>query len=88
MMSSSDTVWDVIVVGCGIAGLSAAVSAQEEGAKVIVLERSPEDERGGNTRYTGAWLRMKSIDEVSDDFEDYFADNAGGYLDASMMHKT
>jgi tricarballylate dehydrogenase len=87
-MKSSDTVWDVIVVGCGIAGLSAAVSAQEQGARVVVLERSPEDERGGNTRYTGAWFRMKSIDETSEDFEDHFAVNAGGYLDPAMVDKT
>ena len=51
---------DVVVVGCGIAGLAAAVAAQQGGAHVIVLERAPEDERGGNTRYTGAWLRMKA----------------------------
>ena len=79
---------DVIVVGCGIAGLAAAVAAQQGGARVIVLERAPEDERGGNTRYTGAWLRMKSVDEVSDDFIEHFAANAGGYLDPSLVHLT
>lgn len=42
----------VVVVACGIAGLSAAVSAQREGAKVALLERAPKDQRGGNTRYT------------------------------------
>ena len=34
---------DVVVVGCGIAGLSAAVSAQQAGAKVALLERAPKD---------------------------------------------
>ena len=52
---------------------------------MIVLERSPEDERGGNTRYTGAWLRMKNENEVSDDFEEHFAANAGGYIDPSIL---
>ncbi len=80
--------FDVIVVGCGIAGLAAAVAAQQGGARVIVLERAPIDERGGNTRYTGAWLRMKSVDEVSDDFIEHFAANAGGYLDPSLVHLT
>lgn len=32
---------DVVVVGGGVAGLSAAVSAAEEGAKVILLEKMP-----------------------------------------------
>ena len=80
--------WDVVVVGCGIAGLAAAVAAQQGGARVVVLERAPLDERGGNTRYTGAWLRMKSVDEVSDDFIEHFAANAGGYLDPSLVHLT
>ena len=79
---------DVVVAGCGIAGLAAAVAAQQGGARVVVLERAPIDERGGNTRYTGAWLRMKSVDEVSDDFSEHFAVNAGGYLDPSLVHLT
>lgn len=79
---------DVVVVGCGAAGLSAAVAAQQSGARVVVLERAPREERGGNTRYTGSWLRMKSVDEVSDDFTEHFAANAGGYLDPSLVHET
>jgi len=44
--------FDVIVVGCGIAGLSAAITAQQNGARIAILERAPKEERGGNTRYT------------------------------------
>ncbi len=83
-MSSSSS--DVLVVGCGIAGLSAAVSALEAGATVTILERAPKEERGGQTRYTEAYLRMKSESEVTDDFEDMFALNGGGYLDPSLVH--
>jgi tricarballylate dehydrogenase len=74
----------VIVVGSGIAGLSAALSAAQCGARVTVIERASEGEHGGNTRYTEAYLRMKSLDEVADDFVDHFMDNAGGYTDPSI----
>ena len=75
---------DVVVVGCGIAGLSAAVSAQQAGAKVALLERAPKDQRGGNTRYTESFWRMKSENEVSEDFISHFAENSGNYLDPEI----
>src|SRR3546814_9798226 len=50
--------YDVIVVGGGNAALCAALSAQEQGASVLVLERSPEGTRGGNVAYTGGSFRM------------------------------
>jgi tricarballylate dehydrogenase len=80
--------FDVVVAGCGIAGLSAAVAAAQGGAKVAVLERAPIEERGGNTRYTDAYLRMKSETEVTDDFEAHFAENGGGYLDPELIKHT
>ena len=85
-MDSSN--FDVIVVGCGIAGLSAAASARQAGARVAIVERAPKEERGGNTRWTEALLRMKSETEVSDDFEAHFARNAGHYLDPELVAET
>ena len=52
------TSYDVIVVGAGNAALCAAMSAQEQGAKVLVLERAPVEKRGGNTAFTGGGFRM------------------------------
>ncbi|WP_431268534.1 FAD-dependent oxidoreductase [Dankookia sp. P2] len=50
--------FDVIVVGGGNAAFCAALSAQEQGARVVVLERAPEEESGGNTRFTAGNIRF------------------------------
>jgi len=50
--------YDVIVVGGGNAALCAALSARETAKKVLVLERAPEDESGGNSRFTAGLLRI------------------------------
>lgn len=47
----------VVVVGGGIAGLSAALTAQESGADVVLLERAPHEQRGGNTRFSNSAIR-------------------------------
>ena len=44
--------FDVLVIGGGNAGLAAALSAHEKGAKVLVLESAPKDFRAGNSRHT------------------------------------
>jgi tricarballylate dehydrogenase len=79
-----ERVFDVVVAGCGVAGLSAAVAAAERGLKAAVLERASRDDRGGQSRYTEAYLRMKAIDQVSDDFETYLAENASVYMDPDL----
>ncbi len=77
--------FDAVVIGCGVAGLSAAVTAAENGAKVALLERAPQAERGGNSRYTEAWMRMKSEDEVSDDFVDLFLERGHGAIGPDFL---
>jgi len=48
----------VIVVGCGNAALCAAISAKENGADVLVLERAPQKLRGGNSAFTAGAMRV------------------------------
>ncbi len=48
---------DVVVIGGGIAGLSAAISALNEGAEVILLEKAPKLQRGGNSAIADAQIR-------------------------------
>lgn len=50
--------FDVVVVGGGNAGLCAALSAHETGARVLVLERAPAEKRGGNSYFTGGSFRF------------------------------
>jgi tricarballylate dehydrogenase len=50
--------FDVIVLGSGNAGLCAALSAREQGARVALLERAPHAQRGGNSAHTGGAFRV------------------------------
>ena len=60
---------DVVIVGFGGAGAAAAITAHDLGAKVLMLEKAPEGEEGGNTRDRrpglSADLRRRQGDHVS-----------------------
>ena len=47
---------DVVVIGFGGAGAAAAISASEAGASVILLEKAPEQDTGGNTSASGGTM--------------------------------
>jgi tricarballylate dehydrogenase len=59
---------DVVVVGAGNAAMCAALSAQDAGARVIVLEKAPEAECGGNSAFTGGATRFafNNVEELHD----------------------
>ena len=48
---------DVVIVGAGNAAFCAAHAAAEHGVSVLVLERAPEEESGGNSRFTAGAFR-------------------------------
>ena len=50
--------WDVVVVGGGLAGLSAAARAAELGLKALVLERGTETQYPCNSRFSGGILHI------------------------------
>ncbi len=50
--------YDVIVVGGGNAALCAGLAAKEHCQRVLVLERAPEEEAGGNSRFTAGLMRV------------------------------
>ena len=56
--ASGSSRYDVVVVGAGNAALTAALSARQDGARVLVLEKAPEAERGGNSRFAGGIFRF------------------------------
>ena len=57
--------YDIIVVGAGNAALTAALSASQSGANVLVVEKAPQAERGGNSRFSGGLFRF-AYEGVSD----------------------
>jgi len=83
---------DVVVVGGGNAGLCAALSARESGARVTVLERAPFEARGGNSAFTAGIMRVvfSGVDDIEDlvELTDWDRGNSdfGSYSRDDFLH--
>ena len=56
---------DIVIVGFGGAGSAAAITANDLGAKVLMLEKAPEGEEGGNTRVAGqGYLQIYDVEKA------------------------
>lgn len=74
---SKTLTYDVVIVGAGCAGLSAAIEAADRGAKVVVLEKSITPM--GNTPYAGGFVNaactwVQKRDGITDDIESFYED--------------
>ena len=60
------THYDVIVIGAGNAGLTAALAARQQQMRVLLLDKCPKPARGGNTRFSGGGFRFTyhSLDDM------------------------
>lgn len=71
--SNWDATYDVVVLGFGGAGATAARFAADNGAKVLIVDSAPEGHEGGNTRYAG---QVISTGHDLDDLRNYYDDLA------------
>jgi tricarballylate dehydrogenase len=60
-----DLPWDVAVLGGGNAALVSALTAADNGARVLLLERAPAVFRGGNSRHT---RNVRCAHDAADDY--------------------
>ena len=75
---------DVLVLGEGIAGCSAALTAADRGARVVVLEKAPADVPHGNTAFTGGSFRRTSESYSADRFYSDIMNLSGGRADPEL----
>jgi tricarballylate dehydrogenase len=81
----------LVVVGHGAAGLAAALSAAEQAPSrglridITLLEKSREDQAGGNTRWSPSYMRMAATDRLAPGFEEDMQQAAGGFADRSYF---
>jgi len=77
---------DVVVIGTGLAALSAALEATSQGAKVIALEKVSRDKSGGNSRLSAGVIATPSENtkEAKDGYYEDFIKKSMGKADPEL----
>lgn len=98
---SWDAEYDVVVVGWGGAGSVTAITAAENGAKVLIAEKAPFGDEGGNTRYCEQYINTptsieggieamrafaEGFDTATDEIVEYMATGAYENGDWLLAH--
>ncbi|MDO4723599.1 MAG: FAD-dependent oxidoreductase, partial [Comamonadaceae bacterium] len=90
-MSEQESEYDVLVLGTGASGMSAAITAAHQGLKVLVVDKAPV--YGGTTARSGGWLwipgtrlaREQGIHEPADAARTYLQHEATTHFDADRV---
>ncbi|MCX4170839.1 MULTISPECIES: FAD-dependent oxidoreductase [Paraburkholderia] len=91
MKQDSEYICDVLVVGSGCSGMSAAITAASKGLKVLVIEKEPRF--GGSTARSGGWLwipntalaKVQGICEPEGAARTYLQHEAGDSFDGARV---
>ena len=95
MSAPANRIVDVLVIGTGAAGLTAAVTARKAGLDVLVVEKT--DKFGGTTAYSGGvlWVPgnrhspgVQAATGVADDIanaRDYLIEECGNYIERDRV---
>ncbi len=84
-MSGMATEYDVVVLGSGAAGMSAAVSAALAGGRVLLVERT--EFLGGTSAYSGATTWIPNTDHGVEVNPDDSPENVLGFLDRAVGNR-
>ena len=84
---------EVLVIGAGNAAMAAAVAARERGADVVVLEKAPKSQRGGNSAltvhmrfpYRGMDDLAPLLSDVSEDETRSLAERVSQYTESDYL---
>jgi len=79
--------FDVVVIGTGMAGMSAAISAAENGAKVVLLDKQQQALAGGSSALALGGFSLPEADtpEARQLFVDEYIKKSGGRADRGLI---